>query len=202
SEGDYCARLQSQYANLAGIGKFAAGNLYVGKYVKNAGTNGIVAFGHPFTLRPTALRFWLKYNCGTVDRIEKLPTGESLQAGDPDIGVIYVALGTWSKEEYGYTEEKGTPTLYGTDTSPVIIDTRNEATFFDPHGKDVVGYGEMLLRSNVDGWTQITLPIDYVATDIKPTHIVITFSASRYGDYFTGSTQSVMWLDDIELLYN
>ncbi len=202
SEGDYCARLQSQYANLAGIGKFAAGNLYVGKYVKNAGTNGIVAFGHPFTLRPTALRFWLKYNCGTVDRIEKLPAGESLQAGDPDIGVIYVALGTWSKEEYGYTEEKGTPTLYGTDTSPVIIDTRNEATFFDPHGKDVVGYGEMLLRSNVDGWTQITLPIDYVATDIKPTHIVITFSASRYGDYFTGSTQSVMWLDDIELLYN
>ena len=31
---------------------------------------------------------------------------------------------------------------------------------------------------------------------------MIVCSASRWGDYFTGSTQSEMWLDDFELLYD
>ncbi len=202
SEGSYAARLASQFANMAGIGKFAAGNLYTGAYVKNVGTNGIVTFGRPFTLRPTALRLWLKYTCGEVDRIQKLPAGETLQMGDPDIGAIYIALGTWTKEEYGYTQEKDGPRLYGDDISPVCIDTRDESSFFDPNGKDVVGYGELMLRESIGEWTQVTIPINYVDTGIPPTHIVITCSASRYGDYFSGSTQSVMYLDDVELLYD
>lgn len=48
---------------------------------------------------------------------------------------------------------------------------------------------------------EFTLPLDYVATDRIPTHIMIVCAASRYGDYFTGSTESVMWVDDFELLY-
>ena len=56
SSGLYSARLESTFANMAGIGKFAAGNLFVGKYVSTVGTNGIVSFGHPFAARPTALK--------------------------------------------------------------------------------------------------------------------------------------------------
>ncbi len=202
SNGLYAARLESQFANMAGIGKFAAGNLYTGTYVKNVGTNGIVTFGRSFTLRPTALRLWIKYNCGAVDRIQTLPAGETMQEGDPDIGAIYIALGTWTKEEYGYTEEKDGPCLYGDDSSPICIDTRNKSSFFDPHGKDVLGYGELLMRESVEEWRQVTIPIDYVETGVRPTHIVITCSASRYGDYFSGSTQSVLYIDDVELLYD
>ncbi len=90
----------------------------------------------------------------------------------------------------------------GTDQSPVSIDTRDASTFFDPAGKDVIGYGERLFTESVGDWTQITVPIVYRATDRRPTHIIVVCSASRYGDYFTGSRQSVMWVDDFELLYD
>ncbi len=201
SEGAYSARLESLFANVLGLGKFAAGNLYTGTYVRNVGTDGIITFGRPFTLRPTALRLWLKYRCGEVDKIKKLPAGSTLQMGDPDTGSVYIALGTWSKEEYGYTPDKGTPVLYGDDRSPICIDTRHESTFFDPHSKDVVGYGELMMDYSVEEWTEITIPIEYVATDIVPTHIVVVCSASRLGDYFTGSTQSLLYIDDVELIY-
>ncbi len=201
SSGSYSARLESLFANVAGIGKFAAGNLYTGTYVKNVGTNGIITFGRPFTLRPTALRLWMKYNCGAIDKIKGSPAGTNLQAGDPDKGSIYIALGTWTKEEYGITQEKDGPRTYGTDSSPICIDTRNEATFFNPKSKDVVGYGELVMDYSTPEWTQVTIPIEYVATDIRPTHIIVVCTGSRYGDYFTGSTESLMYIDDIELLY-
>ena len=56
SSGSYAAHLQSKLAGVAGIGKLAAGNLFIGQYVGTRGTNGIVGFGRPYTLRPTALK--------------------------------------------------------------------------------------------------------------------------------------------------
>ena len=202
SEGTYSALLESTFANIAGIGKFAAGNLYTGTYVKNAGTNGIITFGRLFHRRPTALRVWLKYTCGTVDRIKSLPAGAAIAEGSPDNGVIYIALGTWTPGEYGVTQEKDGPRQYGTDDSPVCIDTRNENTFFNPRGKDVVGYGELIMDYSVEKWSEVTIPIRYTSTNIVPTHILVVCSASRYGDYFSGSTKSKMWVDDFELLYD
>lgn len=201
STGRYSALLESTYANVAGIGKFAAGNLYTGTYVRNAGTNGVITFGRAFTLRPTALKCWLKYECGTVDRILSLPAGADMQIGSPDNGVVYIALGTWTADEYGTTEERGETVRVGTDDSPICIDTRNKNSFFNPRGKDVVGYGELIMDYSVEEWREVTIPIEYVATDVRPTHILVVCSASRYGDYFSGSTKSRMWLDDFELIY-
>ena len=49
---------------------------------------------------------------------------------------------------------------------------------------------------------QITIPIDYRGvTDRRPTHIIVVCSASRLGDYFTGSTQSTLWVDGMQLEY-
>lgn len=53
-----CAQLWSQQANVLGIKKFAAGNYFTGSFAGISGTNGVVHFGRPFTLRPTALRGW------------------------------------------------------------------------------------------------------------------------------------------------
>ncbi|MBQ3082799.1 MAG: PCMD domain-containing protein [Alistipes sp.] len=191
SSGKVAARLTSKYASVLGVGKFAAGNLYIGKYVRNDGTNGIVHFGRPFTARPVALRGWMKYNLGLIDRIQHLPPGETLEVGDPDTGMIYIALGDWSPSVYGGTAE-----------SPIEIATRRiQETAFDPHSEAVIGYGELALHESVGEWTEFTIPIEYVATDRIPTHLMIVCSASRLGDYFTGSTKSVMWVDDFELVY-
>lgn len=191
SSGRYAARLTSKFANIFGVGKFAAGNLFIGTYVRNDGTNGIVHFGRPFTRRPIALRGWMRYTCGTVDRISKQPPGTNVSMGDTDCGMIFIALGDWDPAVYGGTAE-----------SPVEVATRRiEETAFDPNSKAVIAYGELPLPTSVEEWTEFTIPLDYRATNRIPTHLTIVCSASRYGDYFTGSTKSVMWLDDFELIY-
>ena len=186
--------------------KLAAGNLFTGEFATTIGTNGIVNFGRPFTLRPTALRVWVKYTCGAIDKLgPSMPAGETIQLGDPDNGSIYIALGTWTKEKYGMGKDgagntQGQP--FGSDACPVSIDTRDVKTFFNPQGEDVIGYGAKFFTQSVDEWTQITIPIEYSATDRIPTHIIIVCSASRWGDYFIGSSGSAMWVDDLELIYS
>lgn len=189
--------------------KLAAGNLFTGEFAGvRGGTNGIVNFGRPFTLRPTALRVWVKYSPGIINLMESnMPAGENIQKGDPDTGSIYIALGTWTKEKYGMGkdgagDDKNNGRPFGTDACPVSIDTRDVKTFFNPQGEDVIGYGERIFTESVGEWTQITIPIDYRSTSEKPTHLMVVCSASRWGDYFIGSDQSVMWVDDFELVYS
>lgn len=191
STGTRSARLTSKFASVLGIGKFAAGNIFVGTYAETVGTNGKVNFGRPFAAHPVALRGWLKYTQGKIDRIDKQPAGLTLTTDDYDQGSIYVALGNWTAAEYG-----------GTDESPVQVYTRETSTFFDKNAPAVLAFGELILTEDVDGWTQFTIPIEWRRTDVVPTHLMIVCSASRWGDYFTGSTSNRMSLDDFELIYD
>lgn len=49
----------------------------------------------------------------------------------------------------------------------------------------------------------VEIPLEYKdsAKTTELTHLVIVCSASKFGDYFCGSTGSVMYLDDFELVY-
>ena len=62
--------------------------------------------------------------------------------------------------------------------------------------------GEMVLDKTVGEWQEFTIRLDYNNLDIRPTHIVVVCTSSRYGDYFTGSRQSVLFVDDLELYYD
>ena len=99
SDGQFCAQLKSQYVSFLGVGKFAAGNLFTGRYAETKGTDGIVQFGQPFTSRPVALHGWVKYNRGKMDYIKNSPVGMNFAKGDPDEGIIYMALGGWTAAE-------------------------------------------------------------------------------------------------------
>ena len=203
SDGKYGAHLRSTFANVMGIGKFAAGNIFLGSYIANDGTNGLLVFGRKFTARPTALRLWIRYKGGTIEYAGKnTPAGVGI--GTPDNGSIYIALGTWTKEAYGIAPAsvpKYGGTLVGTDDSPLCIATREIGTLFKSNGPDVVGYGELNLVDDIDTWQQVTIPLKYRATNIEPTNLVIVCASSRWGDYFTGCSRSEMWLDDLELVY-
>lgn len=203
STGRYAAKLESKLAGIAGVGRLAAGNLFVGRYVATRGTNGIVGFGRPFTLRPTALRGWIKYECGEITDVGSTqPSGVTISKGDPDSGIIYFAVGTWTPEEYGVCEkEEGNP-LVGTAEVPICVDTRDKNTFFNPKSPAVVAYGELVLNESVSEWQEFTIELNYNATNVVPTHLVLVCSASRYGDYYTGSRKSKMWVDDLELVYD
>lgn len=191
SAGSYSASLQSKKAAIMGLGKFAAGNIFLGEFGGLVGLDGLVNFGRPSSARPVALHGWVKYNCGVIDEFGKTPTARpDLKKGDMDEGQIMIAVGCWTAAEYG-----------GSESCPVVVNTKDASTFFDPKGKDVIGSGEMILTESTDGWVEFTLPLEYVTTSVVPTHIIIVCTGSRFGDYFTGSTQSLMLVDDLELIY-
>ena len=185
-----CAQLWSQKASVMGIGKFAAGNIFIGAFDRIVGTHGLVAFGRKFNLRPTALRGWVKYNQGTIDNCPNGTNPKIPGIGSPDRGSIFIALGDWDYNVYG-----------GNPESPVVVDTRDESTFFNSSNSGIIAYGELIFNESCD-WYEFEIPLEYRDLDREPTHMIIVATGSSYGDYFVGSAQSIMWLDDFELVYD
>lgn len=191
SQGSTAASLQSKKAALMGIGKFAAGNIFLGEFGGLVGLDGLVNFGRPCTARPVALHGWFQYSCGVIDELGRVPSSRpDLKKGDNDEGQILIAVGNWTAEEYG-----------GSADCPVVVNTKDESTYFNKDGKNVIGVGEMILTESTNGWVEFTLPLDYRSTSEVPTHLIIVCTGSRFGDYFTGSTHSLMLVDDLELVY-
>ena len=177
----------SQYV----IVKFAAGNIFVGEFDGLVGTSGgTVNFGRPFTLRPRKLSLWLKYENGPIDRFNGAPDNDPVKKGDMDRCQVFVALGDWSYRDYG-----------GTPESPVQVNTTDKSTFFNPKSENVIGYGSYITDKATDGWVKVEMPIEYNSVSRKPTHIIVSCASSMLGDYFTGSTSSKLWIDDVKLEY-
>lgn len=180
------------------VGKFAAGNLFAGKYLKTDGTDGVLGWGRPCTSRPKALKVWVRYESGTVDY-----GGSHIANGAADQGIIYVAVGDWAGQE-GQNDDGGV------ETWPFVVKTKNSESLFSTDkgtysGDGIIAYGEKVFtEAYKDGTNMRELIIElngYNENQRKPTSIIIVASASRYGDYFEGSTSSKMWLDDMELIY-
>ena len=195
--GDKSIKLASANVEFLGFGKFAAGNVFVGEYLKTDGTDGVLGWGRPFTSRPTALKGYIKYRTGKLnslklsDNIKKIP-GNPIAADDNDQGIIYVAI----------LDNSVSKTAEGK-SYPVIIKTKT-AELFSENDPNVLGYGQQVWTENTEGEGMIpfTIPINYDGKPHNiPSYILLTCSASRYGDYFVGSTSAEMWIDDLELVY-
>ena len=92
--GNQSLLLSSQFVGFGIIGKFAAGNLFAGKYLDTEGTDGILGWGRPCTSRPKALKVYVRYEPATVDN-----GGDYIANGATDQGIIYVAIGDWAGQE-------------------------------------------------------------------------------------------------------
>ena len=188
--GSYSAKLASQFVGVGTIGAFAAGNIFVGQFLgtENA-TKGILGWGREWTTRPKALRGYIKYTPQNVT----YSSTDKISKGDLDRGIIYIALVDGSTMSYG--SYSGWPQIVATKD----IDNYS----FNKDGANVIAYGEKIFTEAVGGessMVQFEIPLNYVRTDIKPSNIIITCSASQYGDYYSGGP-SVMYLDDFELVY-
>ncbi len=197
--GTSSAKLSSKYPSVLGIGKFAAGNIFIGRYIKTDGTDGVLGFGRAFASRPKSLTGYVKYTPGTINKIGSNDNVSGAVSGSTlDKGLVYIALLDESTESY---TDAGTTYTY-----PKIIKTKSsERNLFDKNASSVIAYGEMILSSATtddsgEQMTKFTINLDY-RNNKKPTAILIVCSASYYGDYFTGSTSSVMWIDDFHLNY-
>lgn len=187
--------------------KFAAGNLFVGHYGETLGTNAKIYFGRPINenVKPVALRFKVKYARGGINWItinnkyQPASTGTEYHigskqikiiGGQPDVAKVFFCLTDW--------------------TEPHCVNSADEKTFFDPRtaaGVFGLGYFDSdttpeLVVEKTDEWHTMTIPIEYSNPEIVPSVLLLTFTCSGYGDYFTGSDASWMYVDDIELLYD
>lgn len=187
--GEYSAKLYSKFIGIGTIGKFAAGNLFAGKYLATVGTDGVLGWGRPFTSRPSAVKVWVKY---VPQAAQGKGAGSLLPAGTMDQGIVYCALTDATTQTYN---DKG--------AWPVVVKTGANSQLFDPEADQVIAYGQHVFDGATDGseLIEFTIPLDYKRTDIRPSYIVMVCSASRYGDYFQGGEGSTMWVDDIQLIY-
>lgn len=185
NSGSYSARLESK----AAMGIIAAGNIFIGHYVKTDGTNGVLSLGRAYNgSHPDKVVLWANYRPASGVSVKKgedsnVPAGF---AGGSDHGQIYVAL----------------------TTEPVEIRTNpKDRKLFDAVNDEcVLAYGQVSWTEafGPDGQLQkLEIPFTYNdrAKTRKPLYVVMVASASKYGDYFSGAAGSVMYLDDIELVY-
>jgi hypothetical protein len=70
----------------------------------------------------------------------------------------------------------------------------------NPKAPNVIGYGVLEITKATDGYVEFDIPIEY-KNDKTPTYIGIMVASSKWGDVFTGSTDTVLFVDEFELRY-
>ena len=187
STGKKSAYLDSMWA----LVKFAAGNIYVGSWGGiDSSVQATVYFGQPFeyNAKPKAIRFWAKWNCGIINR-EKSGVGKK---GDPDLCKIFCCMATDRHKVYS-GDADGT-TFSPSDANIKSGDKRYDIVLYSAYFESTESQAE---------WKQFEIPFTFYGEDPNqvPTHLILTCTCSGYGDYFDGSEDSWMYIDDIELVY-
>ena len=186
SPGTKSMYMDSEYI----VVKFAAGNGYLGSWGGMDGTNAKVYFGQPFDFnaKPKAIRLWAKWNCGKINR-EATGVGKK---GNPDLCKMFCALTT---DSHLVDSSKGKETTF----SPSDADIKSG----DPRYDKVLYSAYFDTTESQTEWKMVEIPFTFYGDDPNqvPSHIILTFTCSGYGDFFDGSTDSWMYVDDIELVY-
>lgn len=176
--GSKSAKLESKYAVI----KLAAGSIYTGTFGKVSGTSATVNWGVPFAGRPTALKGYICYAPGSVNKGDKPSVAGAPNSGENDHCGVRIALMTKS----------------------VTINNNTNSWYFPDWENDdfIVAYGYYEQNTSDNGaWREVNIPLTYHSLTKKPTHILVTAASSAYGDYFYGSDASVLYVDDFELVY-
>lgn len=186
--GGQAAQLSSKFVGIGSVGKFAAGNLFIGEYVRTDGTNGVLGFGKPFTARPTKLKGYYKYTTAPINYLPSKSNTDDYNRflpyqGKPDTCSVYIALGDWD--------------------SPIEIRTNpKDRKLFEKNGSHVIAYAEFNSGTTVSNYTPLELTLQYNSTSRIPTYIVVVCSASKYGDFFTGGAGATLTIDEFSLEYD
>lgn len=184
-ENDVISDKAARLGSIAVLGQFAAGSLFTGDFgsasISGGSAGATLDFGRPFTERPSQLTGYYKYTPGSVTNTKLNYVPE----GTPDSCSVYIALTDW--------------------TAPFQVNT-GKGTFVDFNADYIIAYGELdkslaSPTTAMQSYQPFTIDILYRDLTRKPKYILIVCSSSKYGDYFTGSTNSVLYLDEFDLIY-
>ena len=198
-------KMSSQFVGVLSLGKFAAGNIYTGHYYETITSpmGAKIFFGQPFTSRPTQLKGWYKYTRGEKVDYGDDPHKSELTKSGGDQCAIYIALADnvgldGGGQNYAFQIDN---TLSADE--PDNFKYKNTIDFSEDN-KNIVAYGTITedeAKGTNGQWKEFTIDLEYRDLTRVPKYIIVVASASKYGDFFTGSTKSVMYIDDFELVY-
>lgn len=173
-------KLETKFVGIASIGKLAAGSIYAGDFVKVDGTNGILAFGRPWNVCPTKVKGYFDYTTAPINYVSS--EWKHLMSR-PDSCIVWCAMVDYNEPFEIRTNPK----------------TRR---LFDPNAPEVIAYGEMVCGETTGGYRPFEIKLNYRNTSRRPRYMLLVSSASKYGDYFTGATGAVLYLDNLSLEYD
>jgi hypothetical protein len=174
------AMLETRFVGIGPVGKLAAGSIYTGRFDQVDGTNGILDFGRPFNLHPTKLKGYYQY---TTAPINYASTEYQHLLNRPDSCHIYIALTDW--------------------TAPYKIRTNpKNRQLFDKNSSSVIAYGELICGTSMSGYKEFEIELNYRDTSRIPSYIQITCAASKYGDFFTGGSGAILYVDQFSFSFD
>lgn len=213
----YCCRLETgiRKDNIVGIKVevLIAGTLFVGEMIEPV--RGVkeplrnVNQGIPFNKKPKAVKFDYKYNVGKkrvnavynvkpVEGIDKADFAIILQKRweDKDGNVFATRIGGARQLFTGTVNEwvNGAtfPVTYGDPTHLPQYDEKTMGLIPEVSQVYVKNSQNKMVSLVETGWGK---------PDDVPTHMIMYFTSSYQGVNYTGSTETVFWVDNIELVY-
>lgn len=191
-ENKKAARLSSMFVGVGSLGAFSAGSVFAGSLI-DVGENGAkLKYGRPHIGFPTHLSGYYKYQPGSIDYVLNEEKGN----GKTDQAIIYVALST---KQFDLESLR-------TNVNGVVR--------FDKNDESIFAYGELIEANSVDSYKPFNIPLKYrkgktpVYKDFfdkdgtLQIYITIVATSSIDGDKFTGSTSSVLYVDEFSLDYD
>lgn len=175
-EGPGKSALKLQTQNV--MNKLAAGSLFNGRMgdINIWKMSADLYWGIPFTERPRALEGYACYQPKAIDIVQEPYTDKM---GKLDNGHVFVLLTDW-EEPFKVSPPES------------LVDFENDPA--------IIGYGKVVFDKEMDKYEKFTLNIEY-RSDRTPKYVAIVTSSSALGDYFTGGTGSVLYLDEFKFLY-
>ena len=178
-------KMFSVYINYLGglVKKFAAGNVYLGELTGLSGLSGAkMTFGIPSEGRlPVAVMGYYNYQPGTIDYINN-----EKKTGGTDSMDLYIALATKQ-----YSVDTNDDTSYPGGSASDLAGDEN-----------IVAYGRLSSSETTDGYRPFYIELTYKDNNFIPSgdlYLLITATSSKGGAQFTGSTSSVLYLDELSL---
>ena len=181
-EGDAAAKMVSSMAVI----KFAAGNIFTGRFAEFKNMTAILEWGAPFSSRPYSLKGWYDYRPAIVNRDEMGQYPELM--GKSDIMQISVALVAAGEDG---------------DTSPLIVNSNFPGKPDLKTDPRVIAFAQIVSDQDTGGeYQEFELVLNYREGDNRtPIYAIIVASPSFHGDFFTGGVGSTMYVDDFSFTY-
>ena len=175
--------------------------------------------------KPTKLTLWYKGNVGDIDK--SASSAPVTSGSDKSQIFVWLCNRPNAKQYVVYTAKEGTfinanGTYVNGSENDIEFEVGGTNYVVPKHNKGaqvdgIVAWGSWSRTqtgvsingadetTDINGatWTKIEIPLQYKdgVTEI-PNFLVISCASSAYGDYFTGSTDSYMYVDDFEFEYD